>query len=198
MMKTEMLNNIREELNKCKRCSICTSQQVFFDGNPDAKVVFIGEAPGRDEVKLCKPFVGAAGKNLTNYLNEVGIDRNSDLYITNVVKCRPTKSDNPNKNKTPDSSEIESCVHFLLKEIEIIKPKLIVLCGGTAYKALTGKKSITMGKVRGKFFELKLNGNSYNAVTIFHPSYLMQYATQAQIDITKEDLKNIKTYLDLK
>lgn len=198
MTKIKTLNSIKDELFACSKCKICTSQQVFFTGNPDAKAVFIGEAPGKDEVKECKPFVGAAGKNLSKYLKDVGIDREKDLYITNVVKCRPTMDGNPNKNKTPESHEVSACVNFLFREIEAVNPKLIVLCGGTAYKALTGKKTITMGKIRGKFFELELNGKIYNAITIFHPSFLMQYASKEQIEITIEDLKNIKSYLDLK
>lgn len=195
MTKTKMLNNIKDELQKCNKCRICTSQQVFFTGNPNAKIMFVGEAPGREEVKECKPFVGGAGKNLTKYLEQVGIDRENDLYITNVVKCRPTKEDNPNKNKTPDLNEINACVHFLFDELEIVQPKLIVLCGATAYKGLTGKNSVTMGKIRGKIFQLEINGKSYDAITIYHPSYLMQYASPAQIDVTIEDLKVIKTYL---
>ncbi len=195
MTKIKMLNSIKDELKMCNKCRICTSQQVFFTGNPDAKIMFIGEAPGREEVKECKPFVGGAGKNLTKYLEQVGINREKDLYITNVVKCRPTKEDNPNKNKTPDLNEINACVHFLFDEVEIVQPKLIVLCGATAYKGLTGKNSVTMGKIRGKIFQLELNGKSYEAITIYHPSYLMQYASQEQIDTTIEDLKVVKTYL---
>lgn len=195
MTKTKMLNNIKDELQKCNKCRICTSQQVFFTGNPNAKIMFVGEAPGREEVKECKPFVGGAGKNLTKYLEQVGIDREKDLYITNVVKCRPTKEDNPNKNKTPDLNEINACVHFLFDELEIVQPKLIVLCGATAYKGLTGKNSVTMGKIRGKIFQLEINGKSYDAITIYHPSYLMQYASQTQIDVTIEDLKVVKNYL---
>lgn len=198
MTKIKTLNKIKQEISQCCKCRICTKNHVFFAGNPDAKIMFIGEAPGKDEVKECKPFVGSAGKFLTKYLEIVGIDREKDLYITNVVKCRPTVIDNPNKNKTPDNDEINSCVHFLVDEIETVSPKLLVLCGLTSYKALTGKKSATMGSVRGKIFQLEVNKKTYNAITIYHPSYLMQYASQKQIETTLEDLKNIKSYLDLK
>ena len=97
-MKQTSLNKLKDKLLTCSKCAICKQKQVFSCGNCNAKVMFIGEAPGRDEVKELKPFVGAAGKNLTSYLEEVGIDRENDLYITNVVKCRPTPLDNPNKN----------------------------------------------------------------------------------------------------
>lgn len=197
-MKQMLLNNLKNEIFSCNKCSICKSKQVFFCGNPDANVMLIGEAPGKDEVKFCKPFVGAAGKNLTSYLEELNIDREKDLYITNVVKCRPTPKENPNKNKKPDDNEIKSCIHFLKKEIEIVNPKLIVLCGGTSYKALTNKKSFKIGEIRGKYFNLQVNNSNYEAVTIYHPSYLMQYAKPEQIDVTKKDLNAIKNYLDLK
>ena len=197
-MKMTLLNNLKKEISACSKCSICTNNQVFSCGNCNAKIMFVGEAPGKDEVKNQEPFVGVAGKLLTSYLNEIGINRNTDLYITNVVKCRPTQANNPNKNKKPDNIEIESCLNFLIKEIDIIKPKLIVLCGSTAYKALTNKKSFKIGEIRGKIFDLNVNLNTYKAITIYHPSYLMQYATQQQINDTKNDLQNIKNYLDLK
>ena len=152
-MKQTLLNNIKKDLYNCSKCDICTKKQVFFCGNYNADIMLIGEAPGREEVKESKPFVGAAGKILTSYLEEIGINREKDLYITNVVKCRPTPLDNPNKNKKPNDEEINSCIHFLIKEIEIVKPKLIVLCGGTSYKALTNKKSFKIGEIRGKLFE---------------------------------------------
>ncbi len=197
-MKQTSLNKLKDKLLTCSKCAICKQKQVFSCGNCNAKVMFIGEAPGRDEVKELKPFVGAAGKNLTSYLEEVGIDRENDLYITNVVKCRPTPLDNPNKNKKPDNEEINSCIHFLIEEIDIVKPELIVLCGGTSYKAITNKKSFKIGEVRGKIFDIEINSNMYKAITIYHPSYLMQYAKPHQIEETKDDLKVIKTYLDLK
>lgn len=198
MTKIMTLNKIRQEISQCCKCRICTKNHVFFVGNPDAKIMFIGEAPGKDEVKECKPFVGSAGKFLTKYLEIVGMDREKDLYITNVVKCRPTEINNPNKNKTPDNDEINACVHFLVDEIETVMPNLLVLCGLTSYKALTGKKSATMSRIRGKIFKLEVNGKNYDTITIYHPSYLMQYASQTQIEATLEDLKNIKSYLDLK
>lgn len=198
MTKQTLLNDLKKEVLQCKKCRICKCNQVFSCGNCDSKIMLIGEAPGKDEVKNKKPFVGAAGKNLTSYLEETDIDRESDLYITNVVKCRPTPIDNPNKNKKPDNGEIRNCLPFLLKEIEIIKPKLIVLCGGTSYGALTNKKSFKISDIRGKIFKINLNSVNCDAITIFHPSYLMQYANENQISQTKDDLKLIKSYLDLK
>ena len=198
MKKQTLLNDLKNNVLQCKKCSICTCNQVFSCGNPNSSVMFIGEAPGKDEVKELKPFVGQAGKLLTNYFEETLINRNDDLYITNVVKCRPTYKDNPNKNKKPDKDEIKNCLPFLIKEINIIKPKLIVLCGGTSYGALMNKKSFKISEIRGKIFKINIDSTEYDAITIYHPSYLMQYANQIQIDKTKDDLKLIRTYLDLK
>ncbi len=196
-MKKKMLNNLKEQCEKCLACEIGTRRDkvVFASGNENARVMFIGEAPGKDENATGVPFVGRAGQLLNTYFEKVGIDREKDLYIANILKCRPTNPDKPNKDRVPAQNEVKNCIGYLYQQIETVKPKLIVLCGGTSLKTLTGKKSIQISKVRGEVFELEINGNKYNAIAIYHPSYLMQYATQAQKDITLEDLKLIKTYV---
>lgn len=197
MDKLKQLEDIDLLCENCHSCEIASrrDKMVFSAGNPDAKVVFIGEAPGKDENAQGLPFVGRAGQLLNTYLQKIGIDREKDLYITNILKCRPTNPDRPNKDRVPASDEIRNCIGYLYKQIEIVKPNLIVLCGGTSLKTLIGKKSIQISKVRGNIFELELNGNKYNAVAIYHPSYLMQYASQEQKEITLEDLKLIKSYI---
>lgn len=197
MDKLKQLGDVSLLCENCHSCEIASrrDKMVFSAGNPDAKVVFIGEAPGKDENAQGLPFVGRAGQLLNTYLQKIGIDREKDLYITNILKCRPTNPDRPNKDRVPASNEIRNCIGYLYKQIEIVKPNLIVLCGGTSLKTLTGKKSIQISKIRGNIFELELNGNKYNAVAIYHPSYLMQYASKEQKEITLEDLKLIKSYV---
>lgn len=196
MDKKKQLDDVRIVCEKCCKCEIGSrrDKMVFSAGNPNAKVLFIGEAPGKDENIQGLPFVGRAGQLLNTYLERVGIDRENDLYIANILKCRPTNPDRPNKDRVPATVEIKNCIGYLYKQIEIVQPELIVLCGGTSLKTLTGKKSIQISKVRGNVFEIELNGHMYNAIAIYHPSYLMQYASQEQKDITLEDLKLIKSY----
>ena len=153
---------------------------------------YLRAMPLPDEVSSALHLVSDA---CNTYLEKVGINRERDLYIANILKCRPTNPDRPNKDRVPATSEIKNCIDYLFKQIEAVQPQLIVLCGGTSLKTLTGKKSIQISKVRGDVFELELNGHKYNAIAIYHPSYLMQYASQAQKDVTLEDLKLIKTYV---
>ena len=197
MMKKKMLNSLKSQCESCLACEIGTRRDkiVFSSGNEHAKVMFIGEAPGKDENLQGIPFVGRAGQLLNTYFERLGIDREKDLYIANILKCRPTNPDKPNKDRVPTQNEIKNCIGYLYKQVKSVNPDLIVLCGGTALKTLTGKKSIQISKVRGEVFELDINGEKYNAIAIYHPSYLMQYATQAQKDITLVDLKLIKTYV---
>ncbi len=197
MMKKKMLNKLKDKCENCLACEIGNrrDKMVFSAGNDKASVMFIGEAPGKDENAQGVPFVGRAGQLLNKYFEQVGIDREKDLYIANILKCRPTNPDKPNKDRVPAPVEIKNCIGYLYEQIKCVNPKLIVLCGGTSLKTLTGIKSIQISKVRGEVFELEINGKTYNAIAIYHPSYLMQYATQAQKDITLEDLKLIKTYI---
>ncbi len=197
MDKEKQLEDLKSICKKCYACEIATrrDKMVFSAGNFNAKVVFIGEAPGKDENIQGLPFVGRAGQLLNTYLEKVGIDRDEDLYVANILKCRPTNPDRPNKDRVPATNEIKNCIDYLYKQIEVVQPDLIVLCGGTSLKTLTGKTSIQISKVRGDVFELELNGKKYNAIAIYHPSYLMQYASQEQKDITIEDLKRIKSYI---
>ena len=156
-----------------KESNICplknqAKQTVFSDGNPTAKIMLIGEAPGIEEDKLGKPFVGAAGQLLNRMLNAINLDRNS-VYITNVVPWRP-----PN-NRTPSSEEILQCLPFIQKHIEIIKPSLMILLGGTAAKAiLATTHGIT--KLRGQWHEYN-NLNIKKPITtraIYHPAFLLR------------------------
>ncbi len=158
------LEEINEEVKKCKKCNLCTQriQTVFGVGNKNADIMFIGEGPGGDEDKQGEPFVGKAGKLMDQAFLGVGIERKK-VYIANIVKCRP-----PN-NRTPLKEEAESCLDYLRNQVLIIKPKIIVLLGNTALKNILGEEyGITNS--RGKWIEKK--GIKY--MPTFHPAALLR------------------------
>lgn len=169
-----MKKNLLEELkNKCKKCESCKLYEtrnniVFADGNPEtASMILIGEAPGENEDLKGIPFVGRAGKLLDEFLEKAGISRKNDLYIINTVKCRPPK------NRVPNNEEKEACRHFLISQIEIINPKIILLCGATALKSFISSK-VPISKIRGELLEIEIGNSKYKAMPIFHPSYLLR------------------------
>jgi DNA polymerase len=153
------ISEIRQEVIHCTKCELCKTRTnaVPGIGNQNTKVIFIGEAPGRTEDIRGEPFVGSAGKKLTDALLKNGISRNS-IYITNVVKCRP-----PN-NRVPTESERASCRQYLEAEIAAIKPEIICILGNTASNSILGQGEIT--KNRGKIIEK----NGINYFLTFHPA----------------------------
>lgn len=181
---------------KCKNCASCELHKtrnniVFADGNSEtAKIVLIGEAPGENEDLQGIPFVGRAGKLLNQFLENAGISREKDLYIINTVKCRPPK------NRVPTNQEKEACRDILLSQIEIINPKIILLCGATALKSfLTTKTPIS--KLRGEIFEIEINGKIYKAMPIFHPSYLLRNHSIEPVSPRGLMLKDLKKAKEL-
>lgn len=192
--KEQLLSNLQI---KCKNCASCELHKtrnniVFADGNPKtASVILIGEAPGENEDLQGIPFVGRAGKLLNEFLISAELSRENDLYIINTVKCRPPK------NRVPSNIEKETCRHFLLEQIEIIDPKIILLCGATALKSfITTKEPIS--KIRGQIFEIDINGKIYKAMPIFHPSYLLRNHSTAPStprNFMLKDLKKIKNLI---
>ena len=147
----------------CKSCLLHESRKnfVFGDGNGHAKLMFIGEGPGRDEDEQGLPFVGAAGQLLTRMINAMQFAR-AEVYIANVVKCRP-----PN-NRVPSPDEAETCVPYLLRQIEIVKPQVIVVLGATPLKYLLGLTGIV--KTRGHWLDYK----GIKVMPTFHPAYLLR------------------------
>lgn len=125
------LTGLREHIGECDRCELATTRAniVFGSGNPDARVMIVGEAPGRNEDLTGEPFVGAAGAMLDGLLSSAGL-RRDDVYIANVLKCRPPR------NRNPKSAEIDSCTPFLMAQIEIVDPRLIVTLGNFATRFL--------------------------------------------------------------
>ena len=147
------------------------TNMVFADGNPKAAVMVIGEAPGSDEDRLGKPFVGVSGQLLDRFLAGIGLDRTS-VYITNVMNWRPPG------NRKPTPAEAALCLPFLLRHIELIDPKLILLPGDSSAKALTGsKEGIT--RMRGRWQEITTpNGSNYRVLPTFHPAFLLRSPIQ--------------------
>lgn len=187
-MKKELLDKLKCECELCKECELHKTRNnvVFADGNPEtAKIILIGEAPGENEDLQGKPFVGRAGKLLNEFLEKAGISREKDLYIINTVKCRPSK------NRVPSNIEKESCRAFLLSQIEIINPKIILLCGATALKSFINTKT-PISKIRGEIIEIEINDKKYSAIPIFHPSYLLRNHSieeNSPRDLMLKDLK---------
>ncbi len=173
------LNSLRSEIGDCTRCRLCEgrTQVVFGVGNPHAKLMFVGEGPGRDEDRQGEPFVGRAGQLLTKIIEAMKLKR-EDIYIANVVKCRPPE----NRNPAPD--EIATCSPFLLRQIEIIRPKIIVCLGSFAVQTLLHTES-KISSLRGRFhpwpslvvkerWTTSLPENSIQLMPTYHPAFLLR------------------------
>jgi uracil-DNA glycosylase family 4 len=159
------LRAIREDIGDCTRCVLHKQgrkQIVFGVGNPRADIMFVGEAPGADEDQQGEPFVGRAGQLLNNMISAMGIHR-EDIYIANIIKCRPPG------NRTPEREECDTCSPFLMRQIEVVKPKIIVALGAVAAKTLLGVND-AMINLRGKIYDFR---NTKLAVT-YHPAYLLR------------------------
>lgn len=180
------LDELKEKLKNCKGCPLCSTRTnlVFSDGNPNANIMLIGEAPGADEDRLGVPFVGRAGKLLNEFFEKAGIDRQKDIYICNTLKCRPPE------NRKPLPDEKKACAPYLKFQIDTIKPKIIVLCGATALESFI--KGQTISKARGKIFK---GSKGTVFIPVFHPSYLLRNHSleeNSPRDLMLKDLKMIK------
>jgi len=162
--KTAALKALREEIGDCHRCKLSKGRKniVFGEGSADAEIMFIGEGPGEDEDLQGRPFVGKAGQLLTKLIEKMGFKR-EDVYIGNIVKCRPPG------NRDPEEDEISACSPFIKKQAEIIAPRVIVSLGRVSTQALIGIK-IPISKLRGKFYQLE----NIPLMPTFHPSYLLR------------------------
>jgi DNA polymerase len=160
----EALNRLREEIGDCARCKLSEGRKniVFGEGNPDADLMFVGEGPGRDEDVQARPFVGDAGKLLTKLIVKLGLKR-EDVFIANIVKCRPPY------NRNPEGDEIAECRPFLEKQIEIIKPRVIVCLGKVSMNALLNVHT-PISRMRGNFTDYK----GIPVMPTFHPAYLLR------------------------
>ncbi len=179
----ETLEEIRADLGDCHRCKLAGGRKtiVFGEGNPHAKVMFIGEGPGADEDEQGRPFVGRAGQLLNRMLQLVGIKR-EDVYIANVVKCRPPG------NRAPEKDEVEACSPFLYRQIETIKPRLICCLGAPAVKTILGAKEGIL-KIRGQLFDY---GGTKVMPTV-HPAYVLRNPRDEKL--LREDFEKICDFL---
>lgn len=177
------LERIRNELGDCKRCKLHKTRRtiVFGEGNEKATLMFIGEGPGYDEDVQGRPFVGKAGQLLTKIIQSVNL-RREEVYITNIIKCRPPQ------NRNPQPDEIQSCHPFLMKQIETIKPKIICALGTFSAQTLlqTDSKITTL---RGTFYDIM----GIKVIPTYHPAFLLRNPERKRE--VWEDMKRIAEYL---
>lgn len=184
ILNIDSLESLKEYMSNFKGCELHKSatNMVFSDGNPSAKIMLIGEAPGHDEDIQGKPFVGRSGKLLDKMLEAIDLNREK-VYIANIVPWRP-----PN-NRRPTDGEIEICLPMIKKHIEIVNPKAILLLGSTAtYALIKNNEGIT--KIRGKWLDIEINKKKYPILPTFHPAFLLRQPAQKKF--SWEDLKSLK------
>lgn len=177
------LDSIRADIGDCQRCKLAPTRThiVFGSGNPNAELVFVGEAPGFDEDQQGLPFVGAAGQLLTKIIESTGVKR-EDTYICNILKCRP-----PN-NRNPEPDEVAQCSPFLKRQLEAIKPKVVCCLGKFAAQTmLQSADSIT--RLRGSFHDV----DGMRVIATFHPAYLLR-SPEKKREVW-EDMKSIRAEL---
>ena len=180
----EALAAIRTDIGDCTRCKLHTlgrRQVVFGVGNPQADLMFVGEAPGADEDIQGEPFVGRAGQLLTKIIEAIGLSR-GDVYIANVIKCRPPQ------NRNPEQDEVDTCEPFLFRQIDVIRPKVIVALGTFAARALL-RTLDPISRLRGRVFEYR----GAKLIPTFHPAYLLRNPSSKR-DVW-EDMKVVKKLL---
>jgi uracil-DNA glycosylase family 4 len=181
----DTLLKVREDLGECTRCKLHGTRHkiVFGDGNPKAELVFVGEGPGADEDAQGLPFVGRAGKLLTQMIEAMGLQR-KDVYICNVVKCRPPE------NRQPEEDEVKTCSPFLLRQIDVIAPKVIVCLGAVAAKTLL-QTNRGISQFRGEWLEFR----GRKLLATYHPAYLLRNPP-AKSEVWK-DLQKVMAVLGL-
>jgi uracil-DNA glycosylase len=178
------LQRLREELGECRRCRLGETRRklVFGVGNPEAELLLVGEAPGRDEDEQGEPFVGPAGQLLTKMIEAMGLGR-EEVYIANIIKCRPPQ------NRDPAPDEIGACEQFLLRQLEIIGPRLIIALGNHAAKTLL-RTEVGITRLRGRF-------HAYHGIPLmptFHPAYLLRNPDEKRP--AWQDLKMVMAEMD--
>jgi len=179
------LQDLAKSLHNCQRCKLAKlgrSQVVFGVGNPHASIMFVGEEPGFHEDQKGEPFVGAAGKLLNDLLSSAGLSRDQ-IYIANVIKCRP-----PN-NRDPEQDEVETCKPFLMQQIQLIRPKLVCTLGNWATQTLLERK-VGITKVKAQAFYMK----DFVIFPLLHPAAALHQGNL--MDTLKEDFKKLKEFLD--
>lgn len=195
--KQRLLAELAQQVAKSEKCGLkksCT-HVVFGEGNPDAEIFFVGEAPGFEEDRQGRPFVGRAGQLLTDIIVKgMGLQR-EQVYIGNVLKCRPPQ------NRTPTPQEIIACTPYLVRQLQIIRPKVIVALGASAVRALIPDAEGTITRIRGKFYDYHLDGPGTQSGEIiklmptFHPAYLLRNPAE-KIKVW-DDIKKVMALLGI-
>lgn len=182
-----LMENLKKELGDCKRCPLYKTRNniVFGVGNPCSDIMFIGEAPGEEEDLKGEPFVGRAGRLLDNMLATIGLSRDKNIYIANVLKSRP-----PENKIANHLDSIPICLPFLMKQIEIVSPKIICCLGAIASQTIL-KTNLPISKIRGHFHEW----NGIKVLTTYHPSFLLRNPISKKE--VWEDLKKLKKMIDV-
>lgn len=177
------LEAIREDLGECTRCKLHENRTkiVFGEGNPNARLVFVGEGPGADEDATGRPFVGRAGQLLDKIIAAIGL-RREDVYITNIVKCRPPG------NRTPERDEVATCEQFLFRQLALISPRVIVALGSPAFQCLLRTRE-PITRARGQWRDW----NGIKVLPTFHPAYLLRVPEKKRE--AWEDMKKVRDYL---
>ena len=201
MYKKDSMNSIIEEVKGCQRCELWRYRQkpVVGEGSLDATIMLVAEAPGYNEDQQGRPFVGAAGKLLNEYLSSIGLSRDK-VYITNVLKCRPSG------NRDPRPDEIEACSPFLDQQIKIIKPRLIVTLGRHSASYILPKMGYSfrgMAGVHGKIFRGHLFNNAVTAIPTYHPAAALynpeyKHAIEEDFRVIRRELKKLSYARDLR
>ena len=176
---------LEEEMVSCTRCELHSTRTnlVYGEGSPSSRLMFIGEGPGRDEDLSGRPFVGRAGKLLTKIIEAMGLKRD-DVYITNIVKCRPPG------NRNPELDEISECLPYLEKQVEMIRPEIICTLGVVATQTITGTRR-GIGATRGRVHDYK----GINVIPTFHPAACLRFPANKKL--VWEDIKEVMRFLDL-
>ena len=183
--KADLLGEIRERVSNCTKCAHLVSsrtQTVFGVGNPNADLMFIGEAPGADEDHQGEPFVGRAGQLLTRILKAMNFAR-EDVYIANVLKCRPDMPASSFGNRAPTPAEMQTCLPYLVEQINIIQPSVLVALGAVAVEGLLGTRG-TMRELRGRWHAF----NSIPLMITYHPAYLLRNQAPSEKRKVWEDM----------
>ncbi|MBF2099131.1 MAG: uracil-DNA glycosylase [Gloeomargaritaceae cyanobacterium C42_A2020_066] len=184
------LAHLTDHCHQCQRCGLATTRThvVVSRGNPQAPLMVVGEGPGQQEDETGRPFVGKAGQLLDKILASVGFDSERDVYICNVVKCRPPG------NRNPEPDEVAACKGYLLEQIRLINPKVILMTGAVALQSLLGEKN-GITKVRGTWYEWQ----GHLCMPILHPAYLLRNQSREPGSpkwLTWQDMKTVRARID--
>jgi DNA polymerase len=181
----DSMSELQKIVQNCSLCQLYKGRKniVFGEGDESANIMFVGEGPGAVEDEMGRPFVGKSGQLLTKIIETTLLLKREEVYIANIVKCRPPL------NRAPTKDEAQTCLPFLLKQIELVKPKIIITLGATAYKYLTGDYETSISKIRGEIISFS------NALLLptFHPSFLLRNPSAKRYVFN--DMKKIKAMI---